>query len=67
MKILLSGARIIDPVQKIDADMDILLENGKIVKTVDEQYLRSDIPCGHVSCPMCSFNQSKLIITNIYT
>ena len=43
------------------------LQNGKIVKTVDEQYLRSDIPCGHVSCPMCSFNQSKLIITNIYT
>ena len=32
MKILLTGARIIDPVQKIDADMDILLENGKIAK-----------------------------------
>ena len=22
------------------------LANGKIVKSVDEQYLRSDIPCG---------------------
>jgi len=32
MKILLTGARIIDPVQNIDAPMDILLENGKIVK-----------------------------------
>lgn len=32
MKILLAGARIIDPAQKIDADMDVLLENGKIAK-----------------------------------
>ncbi len=32
MKILLTGARIIDPVQNIDADMDILLEDGKIVR-----------------------------------
>ena len=32
MKILLTGARIIDPVQNIDADMDILLEDGKIAK-----------------------------------
>ena len=33
MKILLTGARIIDPTQKIDAIADVLLENGKIVKT----------------------------------
>src|SRR5664280_1755117 len=32
MKILLTGARIIDPVQNIDASMDILLEDGKIAK-----------------------------------
>ncbi len=32
MKILLTGARIIDPAQKIDAIMDILLEDGKIAK-----------------------------------
>ena len=32
MKTLLTGARIIDPAQKIDADMDVLLENGKIAK-----------------------------------
>jgi len=35
------------------------LANGKIVKSVEEQYLRSDIPCGHISCPMCGFDQSK--------
>jgi len=33
MKILLTGARIIDPAQTIDAIADVLLENGKIVKT----------------------------------
>ena len=32
MKILLTGARIIDPFQHMDADMDILLEDGKIAK-----------------------------------
>jgi len=32
MKILLTGARIIDPFQNMDANMDILLENGKIAK-----------------------------------
>jgi dihydroorotase len=30
MKLLLTGARVIDPVQKIDAPMDILIEEGKI-------------------------------------
>ncbi len=33
MKTLLTGARIIDPAQKIDAVMDILFEDGKIIKT----------------------------------
>lgn len=32
------------------------LASGKIVKTVDEQYLRSDIPCGHNACPICDKN-----------
>jgi len=32
MKILLTGARIIDPVQNIDAQMDMLLEDGKVAK-----------------------------------
>jgi dihydroorotase len=31
MKLLLKGARVIDPSQKIDARMDILIEDGKIV------------------------------------
>lgn len=30
MKLLLKGARVIDPAQKIDARMDILVEDGKI-------------------------------------
>ncbi|MBN1470954.1 MAG: dihydroorotase [Syntrophaceae bacterium] len=32
MKLLLTGARIIDPAQKIDSRMDIFLEDGKISK-----------------------------------
>lgn len=32
------------------------LASGKIVKMLDEQYLRQDIPCGHVSCPVCETN-----------
>ncbi len=32
MKLLLTGARIIDPAQKIDGISDILLEGGKITK-----------------------------------
>jgi dihydroorotase len=32
MKIILAGARLIDPAKKIDARMDILLEKGKITK-----------------------------------
>ena len=32
MKLLLTGARVIDPAQKIDAVMDVLVENGKIAK-----------------------------------
>jgi predicted amidohydrolase len=30
MKLLLKGARVIDPTQKIDGLMDILIEAGKI-------------------------------------
>ncbi|MFZ3157227.1 MAG: dihydroorotase [Smithella sp.] len=33
MKLLLTGARIIDPEQNIDSRMDIFLEDGKIAKT----------------------------------
>lgn len=39
MKILLTGARVIDPAQKIDAVMDVLLEDGKIAK-IDDGLLR---------------------------
>ena len=32
MKLLLKGGRVIDPSENIDADLDILIENGKIVE-----------------------------------
>lgn len=35
------------------------LANGKIVKSVDEQYLRDDLPCGLRNCPLCHTNISK--------
>lgn len=33
MKLLLTGARIIDPSQKMDGRLDIFIEDGKVVKT----------------------------------
>ncbi|CDW74058.1 exosome complex exonuclease rrp44 [Stylonychia lemnae] len=36
------------------------LQNGKIVKQVEEQYIRSDIPCGIKNCPFCDINDSKI-------
>ena len=45
MKLLLTGARVIDPSQKMDVAADVLLENGKIagiapelVKTINSKY-----------------------------
>jgi hypothetical protein len=35
------------------------LANGKTVKSVDEQYLRKDLPCGLKKCPVCDVNISK--------
>ena len=32
MRILLRGGRVIDPSQQIDEKMDLLIENGKIVR-----------------------------------
>ena len=32
MKLLLTGARVIDPAQKIDSRLDVFLENGKIAR-----------------------------------
>ena len=29
------------------------LANGKIVKSVEEQYVRTDLPCGVRKCPLC--------------
>src|SRR5450830_1736521 len=45
MKLLLTGARVIDPSQRMDVAADVLLENGKIagiapelVKTINSKY-----------------------------
>lgn len=35
------------------------LINGKIIKSVEEQYLRADLPCGLKNCPLCDTNESK--------
>ena len=32
------------------------LASGKIVKMLDEQYLRQDVPCGVSNCPLCETN-----------
>ena len=26
---------------------------GKIIKLIEEQYIRTDLPCGFASCPFC--------------
>jgi len=33
------------------------LNNGKIVKSVDEQYIRDDLPCGIKHCPLCGADE----------
>jgi dihydroorotase len=38
MRLLLRGARIVDPSQMIDEKMDLLIENGKIVRTAKNIY-----------------------------
>jgi len=40
MKILLKGGRMIDPSQKLDAPLDLLIQNGTIAK------IGSDLPAG---------------------
>ena len=34
------------------------IASGKIVKTLDEQYLRSDIPCGLANSPFDDSNEN---------
>lgn len=37
------------------------IANGKIVRNVEEQYLRNDLPCGLLNCPECDTTPSKII------
>lgn len=41
------------------------LKSGKIVRVIDEQYLRSDIPCGLTECPLCDRNESKILFCKL--
>ena len=54
-----SGAGAINHLIKTNKITYRKLMNGKIVKSVDEQYLRDDIPCGIRNCPLCHTNISK--------
>lgn len=42
--------------QKLNQPKFRKLANGKIMKTVEEQYIRQDVPCGLTDCPMCDRN-----------
>jgi dihydroorotase len=42
MKLLLRGGRVIDPSQNIDAELDILVENGKIANLDNNITIRAD-------------------------
>jgi hypothetical protein len=44
----------------------IKLKSGKIVRQVEEQYLRSDIPCGLANCPLCDKNESRYNFIHSY-
>ena len=47
---------------KVNTVKFVKLKNGKIVRHVDEQYLRKDIPCGVSDCPLCDKNESMYLV-----
>jgi hypothetical protein len=44
---------------KVNQAKFIKLNNGRIVKKVEEQYIRADVPCGLHDCSFCDRNFSK--------
>jgi len=44
---------------KINQVRFVKLNNGRIIKKIEEQYIRSDIPCGLSDCSLCDLNYSK--------
>ena len=40
----------------------VKLNNGRIIKKIDEQYIREDLPCGLSTCPFCDKNYSNFFI-----
>ena len=45
--------------EKVNTVKFVKLRSGKIVRQIEEQYLRKDIPCGIQNCPLCDKNDSK--------
>ena len=45
--------------ERVNTVKFIKLKSGKIVRQVEEQYLRNDIPCGLSNCPLCDKNESN--------
>ena len=50
---------------KVNQPKFVKLNNGRIIKKVDEQYIREDIPCGPKDCAFCDKNYSKSPVTDI--
>ena len=45
--------------ERVNTVKFVKLKSGKIIRQVDEQYLRPDVPCGLTNCPFCDKNESK--------
>ena len=37
---------------------------GKIIKLIEEQYIRTDLPCGFAACPFCDANPRCVLALN---
>ena len=52
--------------ERVNNSEFIKLNGGKIFMQVEEQYLRSDIPCGLSNCPLCDKNESRYTCFHAY-
>jgi len=52
--------------EKVNTVKFVKLKSGKIVRQIEEQYLRKDIPCGISNCPLCDRNESKTSIIFLF-
>ena len=63
MRLLLRGGRIIDPSQHIDEKMDLLIENGKIVKVAKNIYKEKTAAEDTASSTLKNFRSSVTILS----